>query len=310
MRRKAPTASREFERLVARIEAAVAPLGATITSPDRLSDHTTGHLREVDATVRYRLGTSDVLIVIECRKRSRTQDVTWIEQLATKSRSVGANKLIAVSETPFSTAAEKASKAHQIELRTLSPASTEHVAGWFVPPGIVAHAVREAHDLECVVFLTCTDGDAHDQGLRAPDCFEPIFHHDLVSSPFPAALLYSFLEMQQPEAFVDVPLDGTSKQLAFRFEVVPGQLLLQGREGLYAVHNIRLSAKVRYEIAASRTDDGQHKIYSLPTGEQYRHSSYEGTMFGESVAFEHLQTPTGNVLVSLRLLPQNAKGDA
>ncbi len=81
------------------IEAAVAPLGATVTSPDRLPDQTTGKLREVDATIRYKIGTSDVLIVVECRKRSRTQDITWIEQLTTKGRSIRANKLIAVSET-------------------------------------------------------------------------------------------------------------------------------------------------------------------------------------------------------------------
>jgi hypothetical protein len=296
--------------LVARIEAAVVPLGATVTSPDRLPDRTTGQVREVDATIRYRLGTSDVLIVIECRKRSRTQDVTWIEQLATKSQSVGANKLIAVSETRFSAAAEKAAQAHQIELRTLSPAPADYLAGWFIPQGIVAHAVREAHDLECVVFLKCADGEAHHQGLLAPDCFVPIFHHDLVSSPFPAALLFSFLEMQQPESFASVPLDGAPKELTFRFQVVPGQLLLEGREGNYEVHHIRLSAKVRYEIAASKTDDGQHKLYSLPTGEQYRHSTFEGTMFGRSVTFEHLQTPAGNVMVSLRLLPYNVEDDA
>jgi len=296
------TAAREFERLVARIEASVAPLGATVKSPDRITDYTTGHLREVDASVRYKLGTSEVLIVIECRKRSRKQDIIWIEQLATKSRSIRANKIIAVSETPFSSAAQKSALSHQVELRTLSPAPLEKIAGWFTPSGIVAHAAREALDLECVVFLMCTDGDAHDQGLLAPDCFEPIFQHDLVSSPFPATVLFRFLEMQQPEAFVDVPLDGTSKRLIFRFRVTPGQLLLQGKKGTFAVHHVRLAASVRYEIAAARAEDGQHLLYTLPTGETYQHSTFQGTMFGNSVTFEHLETPTGKVISSLRVL--------
>ena len=48
---------RDFEKLVARIEKLLAPSGASIKSPDRLPDKTTGQLREVDGTIRYQVGS-------------------------------------------------------------------------------------------------------------------------------------------------------------------------------------------------------------------------------------------------------------
>jgi hypothetical protein len=65
---------REFEQLVARIEQTLAPQGAVVTSPDRVKDLYTGQDREVDATIRFRVGTVPILITVECRKRDRVQD--------------------------------------------------------------------------------------------------------------------------------------------------------------------------------------------------------------------------------------------
>ena len=65
---------REFEQLVARIEQTLAPQGAVVTSPDHVKDLYTGQDREVDATIRFRVGTVPILITVECRKRDRVQD--------------------------------------------------------------------------------------------------------------------------------------------------------------------------------------------------------------------------------------------
>ncbi len=305
MRNKTPTPSREFERLVARIEAAVAPLGATVTSPDKLRDRVTGRQREIDVTIRYKIGTTDILIVIECRAHHRGQDVTWIEQLVTRSGSIGADRLIAVSESPFSEPAKMLAKAHNIETRTVSHATEKDIINWYSPINTVNHAIREAKDIECVVYLMCSDGEAHHQGLKAPDCFEPVFRHTLISSPFPPALLFRFLEQQQPEIFASVPLNGTYKKLTFRFRVTPGELLLEGREGNYEVHHVRLSGNFHYELSASKITDGEHRLYSLPTGENYKHSVFPGRIFGKSVSFEHIETPAGETLVSLKLMHED-----
>jgi len=124
------TAWREFEKLVARIEQAVAPLGAVVKSPGHIPDQITGALREVDVSIRYKVGTSPVLITIECRDRSSVEDVTWIEQLAEKKRSVGAAITVAVSSTGFSECAIKKAGASGIEIRTLTDATGEDLVQW------------------------------------------------------------------------------------------------------------------------------------------------------------------------------------
>jgi hypothetical protein len=111
---------REFERLIARIEADAGPRGLVVKSPDRLRCKLTGRLREVDASVRAKVGTNEMLITIECRRRSKLQDVTWIEQLATKKSSIGADRTIAVSASGFSADAKIAASHAGISLRTVS----------------------------------------------------------------------------------------------------------------------------------------------------------------------------------------------
>jgi Restriction endonuclease len=118
---------REFEQLVARIETDAAELGFTVKSPDRVRCRVTGKLREVDATIRGPANDLDKFITIECRRRRTRQDVTWIEQLATKRQSIGAARTIAVSSSGFSEAAHTLAHSHGIELRTMQEVSLEEI---------------------------------------------------------------------------------------------------------------------------------------------------------------------------------------
>jgi hypothetical protein len=124
------TAWREFEKLIARIEQAMAPSGATVKSPDHIPDNVTGQLREVDASIRYKVGTCPILITIECRDRSSIEDVTWIEQLVEKKRSLGAAMTVAVTSSHFSAPAIKKAAASGIEIRALAEASPNEFVQW------------------------------------------------------------------------------------------------------------------------------------------------------------------------------------
>ncbi len=121
---------RELELLVMRIEGALAPAGARIRSPDHIADIFTGELREVDVSIRHRLGSVTVLITVECRDRTRAEDVTWIEQLATKQKHIGAAHTIAVSSTGFSAPAIKAAKLHGISTRIIGELSDADILDW------------------------------------------------------------------------------------------------------------------------------------------------------------------------------------
>ncbi len=121
---------REFEKLVARIEQAMAPTGALVKSPDRIPDKITGELREVDASIRYIIGTSPILITIECRDRNGIEDVRWIEQIAEKKRSIGASITVAVTSSSFTNPAIKKASMLGIEVRTLANMTAEDFVQW------------------------------------------------------------------------------------------------------------------------------------------------------------------------------------
>jgi len=111
---------RQFEQLVARIEADAAPLGWIVRSPDRVTCEITGRLREVDASIQPAASDKPFLVTIECRRRKKKEDVTWIEQLASKKAAIGADRTIAVSAVGFSSEAVTAARFYGIDLRLLS----------------------------------------------------------------------------------------------------------------------------------------------------------------------------------------------
>ncbi len=128
-----PRRGRELEKLVALLEQVLGP-AARIQSPAHIPDLDTGELREVDVSIRMRVGSTEVLIIGECRDRKAVQDATWIEQLAEKARSVGAARAIAVSRSGFYVPAITKAKVRGVEVRQLTD----------MTPASVLDAVRVA----------------------------------------------------------------------------------------------------------------------------------------------------------------------
>jgi hypothetical protein len=140
--RKPKTKSRMFEELIARIEKTLLPEGATVKSPDRIPDKITGRLREVDAAIRYQVGSVPILITVECRRRSKVDDATWIEQLATKQKDVGAARTIAVSWKGFGEPAKQKAAFYGIEIRRVEDITTEEIENWKNKFGVVVEYVE------------------------------------------------------------------------------------------------------------------------------------------------------------------------
>jgi hypothetical protein len=181
-RRRRDPEWREFERLIARIEADAGPHGLVVTSPDRLRCKVTGRLREVNASIRAKVGTTEMLVTIECRRRSKIQDVTWIEQLATKKTSIGADRTIAVSVSGFSSEAQTAASHSGITLRKVSDLTAadvnpllgmDLVMFWHKACAITGAGIRTYRAGEEIV----PEPDDIDYVLPADtDLFTPIFH--------------------------------------------------------------------------------------------------------------------------------------
>jgi len=291
---------------VARIERAASPRGAVVTSPDRIRDLTTGQMREVDASIRHKVGTAEVLITVECRKRDRKGDDTWIEQLATKRSKIGAAKTIAVSSAGFTSSATKSAKHFGIELRTLSEVSAADIESWFLPGGAV-HVFRLIEDIRCFVVLYEDSGEPSKYGFYAPDVEASAFYHDEHRSPFPIRDYIPLLELTHPEMFVDVPLDGTKIELEFPIEWRVGDLQVATTDGKRSVHFTKLIAKVSYQSAVCDIDSGVHHEYTSPDGTLVQHTAFNTELFGLPVTFEHQSDPNGGQKASFKFGPRSGE---
>jgi hypothetical protein len=107
---------RKFELAVSRLEALLRPRGYAFKSPDRLLDHDTGELREVDCSITH--VSSKEVVSLECRRRGKKQDVLWVEQLVCKRDSLGLAGTIAVASKGFSRAAQAKAQRRGIVLKT------------------------------------------------------------------------------------------------------------------------------------------------------------------------------------------------
>jgi hypothetical protein len=88
------------------------------------------------------VGSSDVLVILECRDRQATEDVDWIEQLASKREDVGAHLAIAVSSSGFSSGAMNLVDARGVLTRTVEELSDPELLGWV---GLTSITVRRGN---------------------------------------------------------------------------------------------------------------------------------------------------------------------
>jgi hypothetical protein len=109
---------KEFEKLVARIQADFIGTGV-VTHDDKLMGAISGVERQIDISIRSKVGQYDILIVIDCKDYGRPLDVTDIEQFRGLSRDVRANKAAMVAAKGFSAAAQTVAVHAGIELYTV-----------------------------------------------------------------------------------------------------------------------------------------------------------------------------------------------
>ena len=121
---------RALEQLVRLLEGFLANKPVVIRSPDYIDGRNSHTRREVDVSLRSNIGSAQIFAIIECRDRQDAQDVTWIEQLASKRDDVGADKAVAVSTVGFTRGARGMADANRIELRTLEDVTDTVVFDW------------------------------------------------------------------------------------------------------------------------------------------------------------------------------------
>jgi hypothetical protein len=208
-------AGRELETLVAVLEQALRPQGVHIQSPDYVEDSITGRRREVDVGIRASEGGA-LLAFCECRDRSKTQDVTWVEQVVTKARDAnGSPPVILVSSRGFSPEAIKKAEAYGHDVRTMKDATVGEFREWFQVEHvqlIVTSAVLQGCEIRTVEdgpeFAAETASAIKEHGIHAA-----IFERATLP---PLSAQHFFNEWYARKAEViprEIPADGTPVRL-------------------------------------------------------------------------------------------------
>lgn len=117
-----PARTNEFQELVRTIYGQLVPTGVSVTESALLKERDSSSSREVDILVETRLAGTVIRLAVECRDRSRTSDIEWIDQLIGKYRDLPVDRVVAVSRSGFTKAAAEKACANRIDLRSLENA--------------------------------------------------------------------------------------------------------------------------------------------------------------------------------------------
>ena len=261
---------RQFEEMVARIEADADSKGLIVTSPDRIRCKITGRLREVDASVRSKIGTTDILVTIECRKRAHKQDITWIEQLATKKKSIGAARTIAVSSSGFSSEAEIVARQQGIDLRQLSELSVAEINNLMQLDFVLFTHKRCAIERVEIRFFRSLDWSIphpEEIDLVLPpqtDPFAIIFSNNETGATWSLNDLWLQLqEATNPFADIVQGMPPTVKTACFPF---PGNVTLDTADGPKIIGDVLLSLALSIEVEQVDLESAKKVEYSSPDG--------------------------------------------
>lgn len=240
---------RQFEELVARVEQALAPSGAAVKSPDRVPDKVTGEPREVDASIRYNIGTVPVLITLECRERSAVQDVRWIEELAEKKRSIGASITVAVSSSGFSAPAIQKAASVGIETRTLTDVGPQDSIDWLRARNITLSVMEwQLSDLAVELYNVPDDAElvaSAQESFRSIGPAAPIFVRNSDGKKFSVENILIEWRKRNGDFFPnDLPADGTRVQRTLHQPFGSNGLHMETTKGNFDIRVIHISLEL------------------------------------------------------------------
>jgi hypothetical protein len=143
-----PKRTNDFQSLIKYIYEQIVPEGGTVTESGMVFDNDARILREVDILVEYKYAGHDFNFIVECRDRSRTETVEWIDGLIGKAKSLKVNKIVAVSRNGFATSAKTKALANGIETFTLEEAGDMYWKEFPFKPGLmlITDDVYRIHD--------------------------------------------------------------------------------------------------------------------------------------------------------------------
>lgn len=302
-----PRAGRQLELLTAEIEKALSPAPVKVISPYFVPDRDTGQNRETDVGIIGHLGSTQLLIIVECREREGAQDVTWIEQLASKRESMSAAKAVAVSVDGFTAPARIKAKALGIELREMKELKHSDIAGWCAPIGAML-SVRRA-----ILGNTTADVEVR-RGQKIPSITsfkgnqrERIFWHRIHPDGLSYMDFWESVSRGNP-AWNSIPGDGTIHDRRVRISFAPSEGWHWMGEGQkYLLQRISIEARLWKQVVFSPWS--RISGYDSDTGRLAETAQAIIQVEGRDVTVGLVRNATGEISTSIVGLDPNFSWD-
>jgi hypothetical protein len=202
-----------FERLGAAVQAKLDP-GSVVRWNEKVGG------RQIDATVRGRLGSAAILVIVECRDYAEPLGIDHVDQLDSVRREVEANKAILVTRTGFTGPALEKAAAVGIDTCVLRPSEDEDHPGPGKPLRSIAFTIQH-------IGINITDLEV-----------------ELIDgSRFPCGLFYRLEDQDGNREFIDRIIKGWLQQNGYNHPnktplhlelTPPAKLLMDERQPLVA----------------------------------------------------------------------------
>jgi len=119
--------AQKFEQQVERIFSVIENSGTVVSWDASIPDIEVPNItRQIDVL----LERDGKKVIVECRNHKRPQDIQWVEHLDSKKLSVGADAVIGVSSSGFTSSALKKAEARGVFLRHLEKISEDELSSW------------------------------------------------------------------------------------------------------------------------------------------------------------------------------------
>ena len=182
--------------------------------------------------------------------------MTWIEQLASKRNSVGADKVVAVSSSGFSEPATKQAKSYGIEIRRVEDITRSDFTDW-IPTEFSEHFERTSIVFGFSYGVHPNQIKSISKKFIAKTTSEKgvdikCFTYKPTGQKFSAMDIWKMhIQASADSIFQDVPLDNTPVQryIQFYFPDSENRFCIPGKKGLIDVFDIIYTVELSIQVA-------------------------------------------------------------
>jgi len=137
-----PKRTNPFQQLIYYIYDQMVPEGAAVIESALVKERDSDSKREVDILMEHEVAGTKLRIAVECRDRSRSDSIEWIDALIGKFRDLSVDKVVAVNRLGFSEEAIQKANANGIHARSIGKALDADWSGEFIELGIAKLTYR------------------------------------------------------------------------------------------------------------------------------------------------------------------------